>query len=846
MKKGLFILFFALSFGFADTALLLHKGWQLIGSSSKITDMQIFDRSHVEQIWHYDAQKQQWLGFSPDPHIQNKITRQGYETISELQSWHGFWIKSRDAWALTLPSDKDRSDENITLLKGWNLISLPVDTVVSPHIFDGKTVWKYTQSDGWKQFDDAEQNDYPPIQHISSADGIWVKSDRNQTISTVTDAAELHNFKSIDELKSYIRDMLLTYQRPVCGYYPLPLLGNIGQQVDDTQMAPAGDGSNGDQKSGATDTTQTNLQESGVDEADIIKHNNQAIFYLYYDTKKGRTLIGVTTFSQIIAGRDEPLQTIIPEKNPVNLYLSDNKLIVLSDYYSSYKPLPQEKARMREEEERGSHILVEIYDISDISAIKKEERIKIEGTLNDSRRIGDKLYLVTQFQPEVTLTYPRIYVDAPECKEYFSDTPYSNDSGGNDQESTESNGIKPSRLIAPQEYGKYARCYDLYRDETGRFYRKDYDHPNIVSENLLPYYYEKDTKKLLIEPKYVYASDIKEQQPVITTLIQIDTEQGKVEKHSAFLGYTNTLYASTDAIYLVSDRYPIFYGFDRYETRSAIYRFDLNDGVTYDAFGFIKGTPLNQFSLSEYDGYLRIATTEGSSWQENTDNRLYTLKAYQHHLLIEGVLGGLGEKGEMIRSVRFMGPRGYIVTFRQTDPFYTLDLSDPTHPQKVGELKVDGFSSYLHPINEDLILGIGRDATPEGRQLGLKLELFDISDFASPKSLDSYTLPYNYAWSEVEHNHKALAYRNTDHLIAFAYNAILNQNRYEQAYLGVYQIEGQKISVYTPIEMQTDINIPFRGYQRGIIFDMNDETYIAYFSNGKIGYRKLQDLNKER
>ncbi len=189
-----------------------------------------------------------------------------------------------------------------------------------------------------------------------------------------------------------------------------------------------------------------------------------------------------------------------------------------------------------------------------------------------------------------------------------------------------------------------------------------------------------------------------------------------------------------------------------------------------------------------------------------------------------------------------MGSRGYIVTFRRTDPFYTLDLSDPNHPRKVGELKIDGFSSYLHPIGENLMLGFGRDATPDGQTGGLKLELFDVSDFAAPRSLDSYTLPYNYTWSEIAYNHKALAYRPSDQLFAFAYNAYIN--RMERGYLGVFQIEGNKIGVYSPISGPQERF--YRGYQRGLIFNMGAETYIAYFSDGSVTTKKLNDLRKER
>ncbi len=96
MKTLLLILTLLLSSLHAQTALLLHKGWQLIGSTAPIGDMQIFDPTHVEQVWRYSADRQQWEGYSPDPAIAKKISERGYRTVERLESWHGFWIKSRD------------------------------------------------------------------------------------------------------------------------------------------------------------------------------------------------------------------------------------------------------------------------------------------------------------------------------------------------------------------------------------------------------------------------------------------------------------------------------------------------------------------------------------------------------------------------------------------------------------------------------------------------------------------------------------------------------------------------------------------------------------------------------
>ena len=125
-----------------------------------------------------------------------------------------------------------------------------------------------------------------------------------------------------------------------------------------------------------------------------------------------------------------------------------------------------------------------------------------------------------------------------------------------------------------------------------------------------------------------------------------------------------------------------------------------------------------------------------------------------------GQVGGLG-RGERIYAVRFIGDTGYVVTFRQVDPLYTVDLSEPTDPKVVGELKVPGYSAYLHPVGEGLILGVGQDATEQGRLQGAQVSLFDVADLAAPRSLDRVAMGQGSS-SEVEYDHHAfLSYEPT-------------------------------------------------------------------------------------
>jgi uncharacterized secreted protein with C-terminal beta-propeller domain len=207
----------------------------------------------------------------------------------------------------------------------------------------------------------------------------------------------------------------------------------------------------------------------------------------------------------------------------------------------------------------------------------------------------------------------------------------------------------------------------------------------------------------------------------------------------------DTVYASATSLYVATQRFGS-------EARTVLHRFDTSDPdqTPYAGSGDIPGTLLNQFALSEHAGVLRAASTRG----DNSESLVTTLDVRAGGLVPRGRVGGLGH-GERIYAVRFIGPLGYVVTFRQTDPLYTLDLSDPGHPRAVGELKLPGYSAYLHPVAEGLLLGVGQEATSDGRVQGLQLSLFDVSDPAQPRRLQQLKLAERWSSSAVEWDHHA-------------------------------------------------------------------------------------------
>jgi hypothetical protein len=179
------------------------------------------------------------------------------------------------------------------------------------------------------------------------------------------------------------------------------------------------------------------------------------------------------------------------------------------------------------------------------------------------------------------------------------------------------------------------------------------------------------------------------------------------------------------------------------------------------ASGGVPGYLLNQFSLSEHKGYLRVASTSRPIWWNETQpspSQSYVTVLADHGAAMAAVgqVAGLGA-GQQIYSVRFIGDAGYVVTFKRVDPLYTIDLSSPTSPRVAGQLELEGYSAYLHPVAEGLLLGIGQDVGTENEPSGAQLELFDVSNPAAPRLQARATLGSGSS-SQVQYDHHAFLF----------------------------------------------------------------------------------------
>lgn len=263
-------------------------------------------------------------------------------------------------------------------------------------------------------------------------------------------------------------------------------------------------------------------------------------------------------------------------------------------------------------------------------------------------------------------------------------------------------------------------------------------------------------------------------QYLITASINIDDASASIPRN-VFLGSSDNVYASKNNLFVAST----YVDYDRFTdwdwtkdtTESHVYSFDLENGkVDFNSRGHVPGRILNQFSMDQHENNFRIATTTGNTWNWNGENsaknNVYVLNEGMKQI---GALEGLAP-GEQIHSARFMGDRLYMVTFEQVDPLFVIDLANPSAPKVLGQLKIPGFSEYLHPYDENHILGFGQETSvvkDNVRVAGFKMSLFDVSNVAAPKQKFVEVIGDQGTYSELLYNHKALLFDKEKDLIAF-------------------------------------------------------------------------------
>lgn len=311
-----------------------------------------------------------------------------------------------------------------------------------------------------------------------------------------------------------------------------------------------------------------------------------------------------------------------------------------------------------------------------------------------------------------------------------------------------------------------------------------------------------------------------------------------------FFGASDTIYASEKNMYLSQVSYN-----DYKVEKSTIYKFNLDNGaVILECKGEVKGNLNNQFAMDEYEGNLRIATTDYSG--EKTVNQVYIL---DENLKEIGKVENMAPD-EKIYSVRFIGKIGYVVTFKQIDPLFVLDLSDPRNPVIKGELKIPGYSSYLHPYDENHIIGIGYNT--ETNKYGgttntsIKMSMFDVSDLENPTEIFNVNIGNRYSYSEIINNHKALFYNKNKNLIGFPVTIRNYSANNDTDNFIVFKIDLEKgFEEYGRISQKIDYrtNINRSIYIKDTLYTLSETQMVSYNLNTmeKLNTLKFEDTEKE-
>jgi inhibitor of cysteine peptidase len=509
----------------------------------------------------------------------------------------------------------------------------------------------------------------------------------------------MKTFSSINELRNYLNSTSQANHSFAGGPLDSQYFGSTSA-VPTYVMAPQAQGTtsaeNGNTLGARNQYSATNIQVSGVDEADSVKTDGKYIYTISTTQTYGLLYwsaygYGSGNSNSVYIINADPQNPQVLSKislgndtEPAGIFLSqdNSKLVVLASKYQTYTYgnglIPSSRSEglampMIPAYSADVYTYINVYDISNKANPVLTRNLTVSGSYFDSRMIGDNVYTVvsqpaTVYANDVSL--PTIYKGDSE----FSIAPTS---------------IYYADMVQPSYY-TFTSFFGI----------------NVIDDT---------------------------QQPTNLTVM---------------MGGASTMYVSTNNIYVT---YPTWKDEGQY---TSIYRVSINGAqLNFEAQGSVPGYTINQYSMDEYKGNFRIAT----NWQgQNQENNVYVLNS---NLSTVGKLEGLAQN-ENLYSVRFMGDRAYLVTFHQTDPFFIVDLSDPTMPKVAGELKIPGYSSYLHPYDENHVIGLGVENTVNsgGENSNLKLALFDVTDINSPKQIAKYSVEGNYTSSTALNDPKAFLF----------------------------------------------------------------------------------------
>ncbi|MEM5793788.1 MAG: beta-propeller domain-containing protein [Candidatus Aenigmatarchaeota archaeon] len=566
---------------------------------------------------------------------------------------------------------------------------------------------------------------------------------------------ELKKFSSYEELKNFVKSSSEQYL-PLVGIGIAREYGIESIKTGAPLAVPA-----------AQEYSATNVQVVGVDEADVVKTDGQYIYSVY-----GNNLTIVEAYPLENA---KVVSKISLNKSIEGIFINKDKLVIFaSESYFYPLPLREYRGGLIPYYRYTPKTYIYVYDVSDKANPKVTREVYLNGSYYDSRMIGDYVYVIVNeplefYEDEIIL--PSV-VEGNKVKEvkaeeiYYSpifDYSYSftNVIALNTQNDEEEINVKTFLIGATQNlyvssnniYIVYTKTYSIYD-----FYER------IIDEAILP----------------VVPQEVKEKiEEVKESNINIYDKMNKIEE--VIENYTKTLNPEQAASFMkeLQNRYEkVMEEIIKELEKTIIHKISISEGnIEYKVSGEVPGSVLNQFSMDEDNNHFRIATT--SSYGREVFNNIYTL---DENLNILGKIENIA-RTERIFAVRFVGDKAYMVTFRRTDPLFVIDLEDETNPKILGELKIPGYSDYLHPYDGTHLIGIGKDADDQGRELGVKISLFDVSDFSNPKEISKIVIGTRGSYTLVSSDHKAFLFSKSKNLLVIPVSVAEN---YIQKWQGAY------------------------------------------------------------
>lgn len=727
----------------------------------------------------------------------------------------------------------------------------------------------------------------------------WIKSNQSEALNTnqpgnlsvsIFDdktSGVVGHFSSYQELQSFIAEQQKNsddyrYTNTTKSFSDGSVstgIQNLSMESADDLAAPVSsdESANG---SGSTDLdfSSSNIQVAGVDEADIIKSDGKYIYAVV-----GQDVVIVSAYP---AEEAKVIKKINFTDSISDIYIQGDKLIVFGTKsemrimetgtsgslvktgISSVQSEPTndisididttDSAKMIWPGNYTNQVFLKVFNISDRTNPVVERDMIIDGSYFNSRLIGDYLYFVVNNYNYNDTILPKVYYQNQEfnyaCSDfsqagclkpdiYYFDTIYNSfnmTSVFSINISDVSQDFKSSFYLLPSGQNLYVSSDNIYIT-----YTKYLDEYSIESEALLE----------ILTPR-LSESDLQtidEINSISDKILSLNEKKYKIRNILDTYVYSLNSQEQTnlqnDLMTLIKSRHPNLR--DELET-TVVYKLAILNGVVEPLMeGFVPGHVLNQFSMDEYNTYFRIATTKSRTWSSYIDNASSSNNVY----ILNDDMETIGQseslaEGEQIYSVRFIGDRAYVVTYKQIDPLFILDLSNPTDIKVLGELKISGFSNYLHPFGNDILIGFGKETKTEDDRTttsGLKLSLFDISS-DTPQELDSYVISGVGNESIALYDHHAFLASAAKNIIAIPVVLYEDLDNWSKANFNgflVFEIIDGKIKLKGKISHSTDNLFDYNNF---IDYSAKRALYIENslysFSNRFIKINSLENLSE--